>query len=89
MAGQLIPPPELAPPPWPPAMPDEDRFDAWLGLVASGEDLVLAGIRDRVGEHGDWQAEFRRWYQMTEDDRLRHRIRRASELENRRIGHAE
>jgi hypothetical protein len=83
MAGQLIPPPELAPPPLPQAMSSEDRYLSWLDVLSSGERLLIAGMKHQAGPDGDWQQLYRQWYHQTEDDRLRHRIRRAGELKAR------
>ncbi len=84
MAGQLIPPPELAPPPLARDMPPQQRYIVWLDMPASGEKLLVAGLRDKVGDGGDWKRALQCWYDQTEDDRLRHRIRRARELQTRR-----
>ncbi len=84
MAGQLIPPPEIAPEAWPPEMPSDERYQAWLGMLASGERLLIAGFQHKVGPDGDWKAEYSRWLEHSEADRLRHRIRRARELQSRR-----
>ena len=89
MAGQLIPPPELAPPPLPADLPSGERYLAWLDMLGSGEKLLLVGLRDRVSGEQDIPEAFRRWYEQTEDDRLRERLRRASELRSRRISDAD
>jgi len=44
----------------------------WLDLLHTGEKLLLAGMRRKVGSAGDLRAAYRRWYreQMDEHDRL-------------------
>lgn len=69
MAGQLIPPPELAPPTGR-VLTFEQRVSAWLDLMKLGDQFVLAGLRQKVGEDGDLDAAYRRWYKnkMEEHD---------------------
>jgi hypothetical protein len=82
MAGQLIPPPELDLP-----MRDgtsAERIALWLGMLKFGEDMLIAGFRNRYGPDCDVRATFRRWYaaQMEEQDqkleRMMLRMSRAS-----------
>jgi hypothetical protein len=70
MAGQLIPPPDLAPPSLK-RLTSEQRIELWMDLMNTCEQLLLAGLRHRVGPDGDILAAYRRWYagQMEEHDR--------------------
>lgn len=70
MAGQLIPPPELAPAPRHSATPQE-RVRMWCDLMNTCEHLHLAGLRQKVGPAGDVQLAYRQWYdrQMEHHDR--------------------
>lgn len=69
MAGELIPPPELAPPV--PATP-EQGIAQWLDLMDTCERFLLAGLRREIGPDGDLKAAHRKWYaeQMKEHDRM-------------------
>ena len=71
MPGQLIPPPELAPPSVA-HLPLEKRMEMWAELVDENEALLLASLREKVGPEGDLQAAYRQWYarHMEEHDRM-------------------
>src|SRR3989442_6388799 len=75
MAGQLIPPPELAP-----SVPDrltvEQRIALWMDLFDVAEQFLLAGLGREIGPSGDLQTAYRRWYaeRMEEHDRTMHRM---------------
>ena len=56
----------------------------WLGMLADGEKLLLAGLRDCIPAGSDIAHEYRRLYEMQRDDRLAKRIRRDQELARRR-----
>jgi hypothetical protein len=75
LAGQLIPPPELAPPGLDRLTPAQ-RGQAWLGLLKTGENLVLAGLRRDIGPDGDLRAAYQAWYweRMAEHDRMIERM---------------
>jgi hypothetical protein len=70
MAGELIPPPELAPP-LPASLTPEEGIALWVDLMNTCEQFLLAGLRREVGPDGDLQAAYRQWYaeQMEEHDR--------------------
>jgi hypothetical protein len=59
--SQLIPPPELAPPSVK-HLPLEKRIELWAELVDENDALVRAGLRARIGPHGDLEAAYREWY---------------------------
>ncbi len=40
----------------------------WLDLLHTGEALLLAGLRRKVGPTGDLRAAYRRWYREQMDD---------------------
>jgi hypothetical protein len=71
MPGQLILPPELAPPSVA-HLPLEKRIEIWADLVDENEALVLAGLRAKVGPEGDVESAYRQWYarHMEEHDRM-------------------
>ena len=75
MAGQLIPPPELAPP-VPHRLTVEQRIALWLDLFDLGEQFLLAGLRREIGPSGDLRIAHRRWYaeRMQEHDRTMRRM---------------
>jgi hypothetical protein len=66
MAGQLIPPVELAPP-VPHDLTSEQYIALWREAYDAGEQLLLAGLAREVGPGGDVLAAYRRW----NDDYLR------------------
>ena len=71
MVGQLLPPPDLAPPDLGDATPDR-CIAVWLDMLDAGYKLVTAGLAREVGPDGDVDAAYRRWYseQMEEHDRV-------------------
>jgi hypothetical protein len=70
MAGQLIPPPDLAPP-TPSRLSSEQRIALWADLTDTCEQFLMAGLRMQLGPDGDVRAAYRNWYarQMEEHDR--------------------
>jgi hypothetical protein len=70
MAGQLIPPPELAPT-LPKGLTSEQRIALWVDLMNACGEFLQAGLRHRLGPNEDLLAAHRQWYdrQMEEHDR--------------------
>ncbi|HZZ28892.1 MAG TPA: hypothetical protein VFE46_12895 [Pirellulales bacterium] len=70
MKNQLIPPPELAPPSIR-HLPMEKRIECWALLADESEQLLLSGLRRRIGPNGDLNQAYRQWYsrRMEEHDR--------------------
>jgi len=87
MAGQLIPPPDLAPPIPQDATP-EQCIVMWLELMDACEQFLLSGLRREIGPSGDLKAAYRQWYaeQMEEHDRTV--LRMMAEFQRRGGGHA-
>lgn len=71
MIGQLIPPPEFAPPSVK-HLSLEQRIKLWASLLDESEALLLSGLRARIGPEGDLEAAYRSWYEhrMEEHDRM-------------------
>jgi hypothetical protein len=71
MSGELLPPPDLAPP-IPRATTPDEWLALWVDLMNTCEQFLLAGLRREIGPDGDLQAAYRRWYeqQMEEHDRM-------------------
>jgi hypothetical protein len=71
MAGQLIPAPALAPPALDRLTPAQ-RGRVWLELLATGEKLVLAGLRRELGPDAELRQAYQEWYRqrMEEHDRV-------------------
>ncbi len=69
MSTQLIPPPGIAPE-TPEHLTPDQRLALWADLVDASEDLLLAGLRYRIGPDGDIHEAYRRWYaqQMEQHD---------------------
>ncbi len=61
MAGQLIPPPDLAPS-VPKDCTPQQCIALWLDLMRTADKLLMAGLRREVGPEGDIQAAYREWY---------------------------
>lgn len=78
MAGQLLPPPDLAPSIPAEATP-EQRIAMWLDMLRTGHKLLLAGLRRDVGPNGDVHAAYRQWYAVQMDEHhqtVRHMLER-------------
>jgi hypothetical protein len=77
MAGQLIPPPEIAIERIPNLMFDQ-KIAIWADLMNTCETLLRARLRSEVGPEGDVDAAFAEWYerQMAEHDRDLERMAR-------------
>ena len=78
MSDQLIPPPELAPT-VPPGLKPEEYIAIWFDWMDLFEQLLLAGLRMKIGPDGDLQAAYRQWCeaQMEEHDRaMQHMVER-------------
>jgi hypothetical protein len=75
MAGQLLPPPELAPLVRDDLTPAQ-RIDRWVAHMIICEQFLLAGLRREIGPNGDLRAAYRQWYaaQMEEHDRTMRRM---------------
>jgi hypothetical protein len=72
MAGQLIPPIELAPS-VPHDLTSEQCIALWREVYDAGEQLLLAGLAREVGPGGDVLAAYRRWnedYLKQHDDMI-------------------
>ena len=61
MAGQLIPPPEMAPRSEKATSPTE-RILVWCDLMNACEQFLLAGLQRKVGPDGDLRSAYRDWY---------------------------
>jgi hypothetical protein len=87
MAGQLIPPPELAP-----AIPNdatpEQCVALWVDLMNACEQFLLAGLRREIGPEGDLQAAYRQWYAEQMEQHHQTVLRMMRESERRGGGHA-
>jgi hypothetical protein len=70
MKNQLIPPPELAPPSIR-HLPAIEKIAIWAQMVDEGDQMVMAGLRRRIGPNGDVHAAFLEWLdrQTAEHDR--------------------
>ena len=87
MTGQLIPPPELAPPIPEDATP-EQCIAMWVDLMNTCEQFLLAGLRREVGPDGDLQAAYRQWYAGQMEEHHQTVLRMMHEFERRGGGHA-
>lgn len=86
MKSQLIPPPELAPPSikhLPPAM----KVALWGQMVDEGDQMVMAGLRRKVGPHGDVHAAFLEWLDRRNEEHDRTMARMITEMRRREKTH--
>ena len=56
MSEELIPSPDLAPPPIPDSTSFQERLDLWVDLMNACEQFLLAGLRREIGPDGDLKA---------------------------------
>ena len=87
MAGQLIPPPEMAPETSAALSPGE-RVAAYFELLELGAQFVAAGLARNLKPGEDVQTAFRKWYakQMDEHDAdLRHLLQELSRREGSHV----
>jgi hypothetical protein len=84
LAGELLPPPDLAPP-VPHDTTPEERVRMWVDLVNACEQFLLAGLRREIGPDGDLQAAYQRWYRQQREEHERTVIHMLSEFQ-RRLG---
>jgi hypothetical protein len=82
MPGQLISPPELAPPSIK-HLPREKKIQLWYELIDEAEALVMSGLRAKVGPEGDLQAAYREWYARKMEDPNRFAVALARNLSQR------
>lgn len=87
MAGQLIPLPELAPPVAQNLSP-EQRIALWADLYDTGEKLLLAGLRLRIGPDGDIKQAYQAWLKAYYDDHDQVLVRLAAGLNRSKGTHA-
>lgn len=85
MAGQLIPPPELAPPSLAGLTPAQ-RVEVWRDMMDTGEQMLVAGIRLRLGPSADVRQEYRNWYSQKMDEHDRTLYHMLEELDHRTHG---
>jgi hypothetical protein len=65
------------------------RIEEWADLVDSCEEVLLAGLRRKVGPSGDVKAAYREWQarQMAEHERgIRGMLERLNQAEARHAG---
>jgi hypothetical protein len=71
MANQLIPPPEMEPSDRRP-LTSEQRIAKWAAGMDLAHEMLMAGLRHKVGPQGDVVAAYRDWYarQVEEHDAM-------------------
>lgn len=82
MAGQLIPPPELAPS-VPKGLTSEQLVSMWMDLTDACEELLRAGLRDRIGPLGDLEAAYQEWDERRYEEHVQAMIHMMKELVRR------
>jgi hypothetical protein len=70
MDGQLLPPPDLAPPTTEDLSPAQ-RIEVWIDLMNACDQFLMAGLQRSAGPQSNLQDAYRHWYagQMEEHDR--------------------
>jgi hypothetical protein len=87
MSAQLIPPPELAPS-IPRGLTPQQRLALWIDLVDACEQMVLAGLRRKVGPDGDVWAAYRQWNEEQEAEHERTLVHMMQEIRRREAEYA-
>lgn len=87
MKNQLIPPPELAPPSIR-DLPMADRIACWATMTDEAEQILRAGLRNRIGPDGDVDRAFEQWYARRMEDHDRTMEHMLAELHRREEGRA-
>jgi len=82
MKNQLIPPPDLAPPSIRDMTPRE-KVALWAQMVDDGDQLVLAGLRRRIGPNGDVRKAFLEWLDRRDAEHDRTVARMITEIRRR------
>jgi hypothetical protein len=85
MPNQFILPPDLAPPSVK-HLPLEKRIELWAGPVDACDAFLIAGLRNRVGPEGGWQAAYREWYEHSAQDHERAQIQFLENLSHPEAG---
>jgi hypothetical protein len=69
--NQLIPPPEMDAEP-PAGLTPGQRIELWAANMDLAHEVLMAGLRHKVGLDGDVQSAYRQWYarQMEEHDAM-------------------
>ena len=67
MANHLIPQPELEIP-RSPGLSIQRRIEIWLDLMDASHQILMAGLRRKVGPDGDVVAAYRQWYARERED---------------------
>jgi len=88
MKNQLIPPPGMEPPSIR-HLPMADKIALWARLVDESHELLLAGLRHKIGPDGDLKAAYREWFERYSDEHDRTMAHMLSELSRREKSHAE
>lgn len=60
----------------------------WLHMTEAYSNLVIAAIKMKVGESGDWRSPYRQWYAAEmekHDHELVHMLQELSRREQRRV----
>ncbi|MEX2212925.1 MAG: hypothetical protein WD768_02280 [Phycisphaeraceae bacterium] len=66
--------PRVGPPLTPSATPGQ-RVAMWIDLMRASDELLLAGLRRRIGPGGDVVAACRAWYEREMDERDARRLK--------------
>jgi hypothetical protein len=71
MTNQLIPPPGMDPP-QSRQLSSEERIALWAAGMDLAHEMLMAGLRHKVGPNGDVIAAYREWYaqQVAEHDAM-------------------
>lgn len=86
MAGELLPPPDLAPP-VPHDTTFQERLDLWVDVMNTCEQFLLAGLRREIGPDGDLDAAYRRWYEERMEEHDRDMLHLLAEMHRRQGPH--
>ena len=65
--NQLLPPPELDHEP-PRNLTPAQRIELWAAGMDLAHEILMAGLRHKVGPDGDVEAAYREWYEREMED---------------------
>jgi hypothetical protein len=86
MKHQLIPPPDLSPPSIK-HLPAAMKVALWGQMVDEGDQMVLAGLRRKLGPNADVHAAFLEWLDRRNEEHDRTMVRMLTEMRRRENSH--
>ena len=70
-------------------LPFAQRIQLWAELADESEAFLIAGLKAKVGEGGDWEDAYRQWYARRMEEHERTLVRLAENLTPREAANDE